>query len=496
MLKVPAAIDAGIAAHRAGRMAEARGCYEQVLRQDPENSRALFLFGTLHAREGRTAQAITLLERCTQLQPTLSVAHNALGCALLATGDSARAAAAFRRAIECPEPCVEAFCNLGAWCRGEGQLEEAVELYRRALAIKPSFVEVWCNLGVALKELGRLDEAIEALHRALALKPDSAEAHFNEGLLLLLKGDYRGGWPKHEYRWATEQRHARRNFSQPLWLGETPLDGQTILIHAEQGLGDTLQFVRYVPLVVQKGAKVVLEVQPALKTLLAANAPGIEVLSRGERLPAFDVHCPLFSLPRAFSTDLRSIPGSVPYLAAPALQRQKWSQLLPQFQRPRVGVVWFGNRQHRNDANRSIPPAAMQSFVDNSPVSLYCLQKDIVNPGDAALAASSRMIAMGERIHDFSDTAVICEQLDLVISVDTSVAHLSGALGRPLWLLLPAVPDWRWLMERDDTPWYPTARLFRQSSPRDWETVLRQVRRELASFCLKWQQQRTSEHAS
>ena len=486
MPKAPTDLDAGFVAHTAGRLSEARRWYEQALALEPGNCRALFLLGTLHAAENRTARAIAFFEKCIGLHPSLSIAHNALGYALHAAREIPRAAAEYRRAIDCPEPCVEAFCNLGAICRSLGQLDEAVSLYRRALVIQPDLVEAWCNLGVALKELKRLDDATDAFRQAIGIKPDLAEAHFNESLLLLLKGDFLPGWPKHEYRWATVQRTARRHFTPPLWLGDSSLEGKTILVHAEQGLGDTLQFVRYLPLLEQRGAKVILEVQPALKTLFSED-PRVQCLyARGETLPAFDAHCPLLSLPLAFSTGLDSIPGDVPYLHVPDFHRRKWDGLLRTSAGPRVGFVWFGNRQHRNDLNRSIPASAAGRFLEESPVVLHCLQKDIVNPEDAALAASPKMKCLTDQMEDFCDTAAFVERLDLVITVDTSVAHLAGGLGRPLWVLLPYVPDWRWLLERNDSPWYPRARLFRQPAAQDWTSVLRLVRDELESFCFGW----------
>ncbi len=486
MRNAPKDLDAGFVAHSAGRPVQARRLYEQVLAREPENCRALFLLGFLNAEAKESGRAIELFERCVRLQPALSIAHNALGNAWMAVGDVGAAAAAYRGAIDCPEPCVEAFCNLGSILRKQGLVDEAISLYRRALALKPGFAEAWCNLGVALKELNRLDEAADAYRQALRIKPDMADAHFNEGLLLLLRGDLRAGWQKHEYRWDSEQRASRRQFAQPLWLGASSLAGKTILIHAEQGLGDTLQFVRYLSLVEERGARIILEVQPALKTLVAQRSRAREVFARGEALPRFDVHCPLLSLPLAFGTELQSIPNRGPYLFSPEPQRSTWRELLGASPGPRIGFVWFGNRHHKNDGNRSIPAAAAERFLSDSPVALHCLQVGISAPEDAAVAASPNMVRLTERIADFSDTAALVEQLDLVIAVDTSVAHLAGGMGKPLWVLLPFAPDWRWLLGRGDSPWYPSARLFRQPAPRDWDSVLLSVRGALKEFCRNW----------
>ncbi|MBI5692192.1 MAG: tetratricopeptide repeat protein [Verrucomicrobia bacterium] len=480
MAHTPSDLEAGLAAHTAGQMAAARARYERVLAREPDNSRAWFLLGNLHAAERRPALAIAAFERCVRLQPGQSAAHNSLGCAWLAVREVRRAEASFRQAIACAEPSAEAFSNLGALRRGEGDLAEAESLYRRALALRPDFAEVWCNLGVALREQGRFADAVGALQQALALKPDLAEAHFNESLLLLLQGDYRRGWEKHEYRWVTEQRGAGRDFSAPLWCGETSLEGRTILLHAEQGLGDTLQFIRYVPLLRQRGAEVMLEVQPALLPLLGREWGGARVFVRGERLPEFAWHCPLLSLPRACGTTVEAIPREVPYVVPPVAARKKWSELVPAAPGPRVGLVWFGNRQHKNDRNRSIPAAAIARFVAHCPCTLFSLQKGTLSREDAAVAGHPKLVNLTDRIADFSDTAALIEHLDLVIAVDTSVAHLAGAMGKPVWILLPQVPDWRWLLEREDSPWYPGARLFRQREARDWDSVLCRVRDELS----------------
>lgn len=479
-------LEAGFAAQSAGRYAEARQWYERDLAADPVSPRALFLLGTLAITENRIPQAISLLEKCIGVQPRLSIAHNSLGNAWHVAREILRAAAAYQGAIDCPAPCVEAFCNLGAIRRSLGQLDEAVSLYRRAVQIKPGFAEAWCNLGVALKELKQLSEASAAFRQATKLNPNLDEAHFNDGLLLLLTGDLREGWRKHEYRWSTNQRASRRNFAQPLWLGKTSLEGRTILVHAEQGLGDTLQFVRYLPLLKGTGARILLEVQPALKALLAHSTSGVELYAKGEVLPDFDVQCPMLSLPLAFSTQLDSIPSDIPYLQVPPALRGKWDERLIRSTGPRVGLAWFGNRGHKNDRNRSIPSEAIARFVAQSPVVLHCLQKDFARSEDAAIAASAKMLCFNAAITDFSETAAFVERLDLVISVDTSVAHLAGGMGKPLWVLLPYVPDWRWLLDRDDSLWYPSARLFRQPSPKNWDAVLAKVRTELELFCANW----------
>jgi hypothetical protein len=488
MQKASANLDAGIVAHEAGRLADARRLYERALALEPGNCRTLYLLGRLNMDDRQIRKAIAFFEQCVRLKPELSIAHNELGNAWMDLGNVQLAAAVYRRAIECPEPSVEAFSNLGSIFRKQGQLDAAISLYRRALAINANFAEVWCNLGIAFKEQNKLDEALGAYRKALAIKPDLADARYKESHLLLLMGDFLDGWKGYEYRWSTVQKATRRQFSRPLWRGDATLAGRTILIHAEQGFGDALQFLRYIPLLEQRGAKIVLEVEPALKDLVSASSRIPHIFAHGETLPDFDFHCPMLSLPLAFSTTLDSIPNKNPYLFCPESHRQKWQDLLAPMPGPRIGFVWFGNREHMNDFNRSIPPEAAVLFVLDSPVALHCLQVGIKNPGDLALAASPKMIRLTDQIKDYSDTAAYVDQLDLVISVDTSVAHLAGAMGKPVWVLLPFAPDWRWLLDRDDSPWYPTARLFRQPTPRDWTSVLRTVRSALESFCRDWKQ--------
>jgi hypothetical protein len=331
-----------------------------------------------------------------------------------------------------------------------------------------------------LRELRQLAEAADALRQAHTLKPGMPEALFNESLLRLLQGDYAAGWRLHEHRWATEQRGAGRGFGAPLWLGDAPVAGRTILLHAEQGLGDTLQFARYAPLLAERGARVILEVPPPLVALLAGLGGVERIVARGEPLPVFELHCPLLSLPLAFGTTIDTIPAAVPYVSVPESHRRKWAARVPSGGVRRVGLVWYGNRQHRNDRLRSLPAEALGPLLTMAGVQWHCLQKGAGSAADAAVAASARMVNLTAEIADFADTAAYLEQLDLVVTVDTSVAHLAGALGRPVWVLLPFVPDWRWLLEREDSPWYPTARLFRQPALRDWDAVLRRVAAALA----------------
>jgi hypothetical protein len=359
--------------------------------------------------------------------------------------------------------------------------DEAMNAYDRALAINPKYAIAWFNRGNVLLETTRLDDALVAYDHAIGLDPNYVDAHFAQGFIHLRKGDFTRGWAKYEWRLRDpKSEHSQRTFAQPRWSGQQSLDGRTILIHAEQGFGDTVQFCRYIERLAQAGARVVLEVQPALRSLLAPLRGAAQVVARGEPLPAFDYHCPLLSLPFVFQTDLSTIPAQTPYLHADADLVQKWQTLLGAKQRLRIGLAWSGNPEHRNDRNRSIELAALMPLLDLD-VEWVSLQK-VVRERDSALLEHAPLRSFDADIRDFSDTAALMQSLDLVIAVDTAVAHLAGALDRPVWVLLPYLSEWRWLSERADSPWYSSATLFRQPAPGRWTDVVDTLRKRIVSM--------------
>jgi hypothetical protein len=326
--------------------------------------------------------------------------------------------------------------------------------------------------------LGRYDDALQSYQQASALKPDFANVQWNEGFCRLLLGDFAKGWEKYESRWQIEDICKPRDFSQPRWSGDTDVQDKTILLYAEQGLGDTLQFCRYVELLADLGAKVFLEVPASLKTLLTSLRGVSGFISRGDDLTGIDYHCPLLSLPLACQTRLETIPANIPYLFSQPDKVQRWHDRLGQKTQPRVGVVWSGNSAHKNDRNRSLPLPELLT-LRTADWQLISLQKELRGSDAALLAEQPVLQHYGEQLRDFSDTAALIELMDVVISVDTSVAHLAAAMGKPTWILLPYAPDWRWLLEREDSPWYPTVRLFRQTRHGDWHSVLERVTDEL-----------------
>ena len=350
--------------------------------------------------------------------------------------------------------------------------------YERALNIQPAYHEALIVRSAALLDLKRPDEALASYVRALKVRPDFAEVRWNEALCRLMLGEFELGWQKYEWRWKTTSFvPSLRNFPQPLWLGKEPLGGKTILLHAEQGLGDTIQFCRYARQVVALGARVVLEVQPALKSLLQGLEGVSLLLGRGARLPDFDYHCPLMSLPLAFEADLSNISAAA-YLQSEPAKRHHWQARLGPASKTRIGLAWSGSTRHTNDHNRSLSLQQLTPLISDE-AQYYCLQKEL-RPADLAVLAKTPGIEyLGDSLKDFSDTAAVVELMDVVITVDTSVAHLAGAMGKEVWILLPFSPDWRWLLERSDSPWYGSARLFRQTALDDWAGVLGQVQEAL-----------------
>jgi hypothetical protein len=401
-------------------------------------------------------------------------AHSNRGNALRDLGRSREALASFEQALSIKPGNVGALNNRGIALRNLGRHAEALASYDQALSYEPDYVDALCNRGNILQHLRRYEEALDSYARALLVDPGHAPTHWNESQCRLLLGDFTRGWSKYEWRWKTEQATQIRNFAQPLWLGRESLAGKTILLHAEQGFGDTLQFCRYAALVSANGARVVLEVQPALKGLLGGLAGVDCIVARGEALPEFDFQCPLLSLPLAFNTMPDTIPAAAEYIQSDPALRNRWGGRLGKAQGPRIGLVWGGSGGLRNDQRRSLALAELAD-LDFGDAQLVCLQKEIDPRDQPALDRRGDIVFLGNELADFADTAALVDLMDLVITVDTAVAHLAGAMGKEVWILLPHAPTWRWLLERQDSPWYPSARLFRATGRDDFASAVRQV---------------------
>ncbi len=460
------------------RPAEALASYDKVLALRPGHAEACNNRGVALQELKRFDEALASYDRALALKPDYAEACNNRGNALRELKRLDEALASFERALALAPGHAEAFYNRGNALQELWRPDEALASFDRALALRPDYAEACNNRGNALRELGRLDEAMASYEQALELRPDYAPAHWNEALHRLLMADFERGWEKYEWRWALADElwgfDSTPTFAQPAWDGAQDVGGKTILLHAEQGLGDTIQFCRYVPLVTAQGANVILAVQPSLKRLLTGFGGTQTVVAQDEDRPAFDLHCPLLSLPRAIRTRLETIPPPhVPRV--PSELTKEWEARLRRDGTPRVGIVWSGRPSHKHDHHRSIPLRAMLGLLD-LPIAVVSLQKEVRGEDQGVLDAHAADIAhFGPALTDFLETAALVSLMDVVITVDTAVAHLACSLGRPTWILLPFVPDWRWLLERADSPWYPTARLFRQPGIGDWDSVMQEV---------------------
>ena len=472
----------GVALKDQGWLEEAASAYRRAIAVQPDYADAHDNLGNVLADLGRPEEAAPCYRRAIALRPGNPATHNNLGIALKQTGQLQDAAAAYRQAIALKPDYVEAHNNLGNVLKELGLLDEAAQCFQRALDLRPGLADAHSNLGNVLLAQGRVDQAAEAYERAIALNPDYAEARNNLALIQLQRGDFERGWEGYEWRWKLKVAVApRRDFPQPEWRGEQ-LSGARVLVHAEQGFGDAIQFCRYVPLVAQRGAKVILEVQPELKRLMAGLAGVHELVTLGEALPPFDYHIPLMSLPRVFGTRLDTVPADVPYLRAPPDLVQAWRDKLSGITGLRVGLAWAGSPQHMNDRNRSLALSTLAPLAAVSGATYMALQKGPSAAQAATPPAGMRLVELGTELGDFADTAAVIANVDLVIAVDTAVAHLAGALGKPVWLLLPFAGEWRWLLDRSDSPWYPSMRLFRQPRPGAWGEVLERVVQELGTM--------------
>ncbi len=452
--------------------------YRRAIQLEPGSFRAYNNLGTLFAALGDDETALTFLYAALALNPGVAEIHNNVGNVQLARSDLPAALASYRDAVRL-EPERAIYQNhLGNALRLAGDFLAAERAFEKALWLDPNYAEASVNLGFALTEQGKFASVEEHYSRALRLKPDLPIAHVNLSQHLLRCGALTEGWFEAEWRWQWKQFPSpARNFSQPQWRGE-PLSGATILLHAEQGFGDTLQMLRYLPLVVQRGARIVLELPPELLSLAATLEGVAQLLARGDALPPFSWHCPLMSLPLAFSTTLETIPTQTPYLSARRTEPGWFRPATPG--RLRVGLVWAGNPKNTVDHRRSLPLAELAPLFALEQVEFYSLQRG-GPPGEVASSCFAFAGALPES-GDFAETACALAHLDLVITVDTAVAHLAGALGSPVWILLPYVADWRWLLDREDSPWYRTARLFRQTSDHGWTSVVQRVAACLAEM--------------
>jgi tetratricopeptide (TPR) repeat protein len=465
-----------------GMMEEAIAAYTRAVELNPNFLEAHYNLGTSQRERGRVAEAIKSFRRVLELKPDFADAANDLGSALREAGHFEEAARILQRTVQNSPRFYQAQNNLGNVLRALGRFDEAESALRAALQIKPDIAQVHVNLGNVLRDKGDLPGAIAATRHALTLRPDLPDLHQTLGSLLLLAGQYAEGWPEYEWRWRCRNMiQLRSTPGRPRWDGSN-LDGRTILLQSDAGLGDAIQCTRYIPLIADRGGQVVLECQRELHPLFANLKGVVQLITADDPLPPHDVHCPLMSLPLAFGTTLETIPIQIPYVAADEALIHQWRQRLSNSPRPRVGLAWAGNPTHTHDRRRSIPLEMLAPFATAIHAPFHSLQTR--NTATHALTPPQglNLVDYSRDLTNFAQTAALIMNLDLVISVDTSVAHLAGALGKPVWVLLPFAPDWRWMLHRQDSPWYPTARLFRQTRFGDWADVISRVREELLNF--------------
>jgi tetratricopeptide (TPR) repeat protein len=463
-----------------GRREPAIDGYARGIACDPGNRDAHLNRGIALAGLGRLDEAVASYDAAIAVKPNDAEAFNNRGAALRSLRRLSEALASCDRAIALDPALAAAFNTRGMALRDMNRLEDAVASYDAAIRLAPGLGEVHGNRANALVLLRRFEAAIAGYEAALAANPGDATIRCNLGIMKLLLGRFEDGWKDYEARLDMgEVGYDRRELARPQWTGEADIAGKRLLLLAEQGLGDTIMAVRYVRQLAARGAHVILEVQATLRSLMQSVGDVNQIVVQGDARPDFDLYCPLLSLPGVLKTRLDTIPADVPYLAASPSRVATWRERLARLRGLRVGLVWAGNPQHLNDLRRSVGLPALLPLLSEPDVGFVSLQKDL-RPGDAELlGAHPQVIHLGEELASYDDTAAVVSLLDLVISVDTSVAHVTGALGKPIWILLPPNPDWRWLLDRADSPWYPTARLFRQSVQDDWTEVIGRVLAEL-----------------
>ena len=497
-----------------GRTAETESVCRQILVRDADYTPALLLLGAILAHTGRSEDAATALSKCVRLDPDDAAAHSALGATLQILGHPEKAikhlskavelqphaaqfqynlgkalrdqkrmeeaALAFQRTVELQPAFAPAWNNLGNTFRDLGRLEEAVRCYQMDLQLRPNNPHTLHNLGIAYRELLKLPEAMRCFDTALAFDPAYHECRLSRAMQLLLEGQLLRGWNEYEARFDVPRAGAKRQFTQPAWDGTDP-EGRTILLYCEQGFGDAIQFARYAPLLAERNARVVVECQAGLRELFGSLRGVDQIVCPGDEPPDFEVYRGIMSMPLIFGTTLETVPNQVPYLRADASKVRRWRKIIE----PggvRVGLVWAGAGGYGNDKNRSMTLERLAPLSRVEGVRFYSLQK-----GDAAAQAQSppegmEVLDLSAELTDFSETAAAIENLDLVITVDTAVGHLAGALNKPVWLMIPFFPDWRWMLTRTDSPWYPSMQLFRQQTRGDWDSVVQRVVEGLRRF--------------
>ncbi len=470
----------GIMFQSLNQLDQAKMYYTNALKLNPQYVDAYNNLGTVLQQQGLNQEARACYEQALRLDPNFAGAYTNIGRIMQALGDLEEAKKFHVKALEVAPNFPEAENNLGIIFQEEGNDEEAIEHFRKALEIRPQYADAYSNLGNIALCACQIEEALDYFQKALSIQPNLVDAHWDRAIAWLLSGNYPKGWEEYEWRFRKKD-YPPRTYQQPLWDG-SPLNGKKILIYDEQGFGDTFQFIRFLPQVQEKGGEVIFECHHGLKEILN-GIQGVDTLiersETSQEMPDFDVHLPLMSLPRVLSLTINTIPTPIPYLQAETKKVTRWRKKLESQKGLKIGITWAGSKTNKRNFERSCSIESFKTLTKVPNVQLYSLQME--QPDGIQDTDNDDIIDLSHEISDFTDTAAILMNLDLVITVDTAVAHLAGALGRPVWLLLPFFPDWRWMLEGDNTPWYPSLRLFRQPSRGDWNSVFKKVARELKS---------------
>ena len=474
----------GVIATQRRQYSQALKYFNSALKAFPKHALALSNLGSVFLEMKEYSKALDAYDQSLKIDPKDEETWSNKGITLNALKRYDEALTHYDHALSLQPKDAKTYCNKSITLHELERYEEAMANYDKALSLRPNDPKAHSNKGVTLHELQRFEEAITHHDKALRVMPTYHEASWNKSLSLLLQGDFKQGLPLYEHRWDAQkvsEMAGKRVFHKPTWLGTEALQGKTILLYGEQGLGDFIQFCRYVQLVAHLGATVILETPASLAGLLEGLEGVSQLVIRGQELPHFDYQCPLLSLPLAFNTTISTIPTNYPYLAAHASTLTKWQLKLGEKRKKRIGLVWSSMSSFKSDSKRSL---MLADFVKALPVDGFeyvCLQKELKASDQEFFAAYSHIRFFGDELEDFTDTAALIDNLDLVISTCTSVPHLSGALGKETWLLLSYVPDWRWLLDREDSPWYPSIKLYRQPSIGDWNSVLQRVKSDLSN---------------
>lgn len=477
-------LNQGIALKELRQFVAAVSSYDKAIALQPNYAAAYYSRGNALKDLKRLNDAVVSYGKAIALQPNDVLAHSNRGLALQELNQLDDAVASFDKAISIDPGFAEGYLNKSIALRVLMRLDEALASNDKAIALQPQNAVAHSNRGLVLQELNQLDAAVMSFDKAISIDPEFADSYFNKSLALLLGGDFAKGWILYEWRWKRQLVISKtRQFAQPRWTGEQSLVGKVILLYSEQGLGDSLQFCRYARSVAALGARVIMEVPQSLIGVLQRLDGVHDLIAAGTEIPNFDYQCPLLSLPAAFKTNTGNIVDANGYLRTDTATVAKWSEFLGKKTKTRVGIVWSGNTAHSNDHNRSLTLAQMLAQIPIE-AEIVSLQKELRTVDQATLEGNPRLRHFGENLHDFSDTAALCSLMDVVISVDTSVAHLSAALGLRTWILLPFSPDWRWLLNRTDSPWYTSVTLYRQDAPGDWTGAFEMLNKNLRDLTL------------